>query len=187
MIDVYIDFDGVLAKCHETVLMLEGCQMEPNKPMYQIVNEQVGSSYTRDAFWDMFGHDFWASLPKTGLCDTLLEWVTRTVGQERTFFLTRPTGNTESFSGKAGWTKRNLPPWAINNLFIGTRKDKLAPNSILIDDSPSNIEAWKDNGGLGILVPRPWNGKPSDDAGVVKQFRGMMHNLLAKRGPQDNL
>jgi hypothetical protein len=31
------------------------------------------------------------------------------------------------------------------------------PDALLIDDNPTNIDTFIQNGGQGLLVPRPWN------------------------------
>lgn len=167
-----LDIDGVLAQCHETALMQFGAYMVPNKPMYQIVNDQAnppGFAWTGDTFWNSFRHDFWADLPKTDLCDPLVQLSVDLVGVENVFIVTRPTANHQSYSGKSQWVSRNLPELK-DNLIIATKKYRVEHNSVLVDDSPENLTDWTNS----VLVPRPWNGHYSNDDKVLTDLKGLL-------------
>ncbi len=72
-------------------------------------------------------------------------------------FMTGPVPHPDSFDGDAQWTMGFRPEskkFALLDLLIVRSKDKnllARSNNILIDDRASNIKAWQDAGGLGIL------------------------------------
>ena len=41
--------------------------------------------------------------------------------------------------------------------FLGAKKHLMAGNGILIDDSPANVNKFRQYGGHAILVPSNWN------------------------------
>lgn len=158
---IFLDLDGVLAKCHESALLQHGCQMQPHKPMHQIVNETLGRDWKRQEFWDKFGYDFWACLPETPLCIPLIH-AARSLGE--VYVLTKPTNNPESYAGKAAWCK----DFELEVIMMKHKRYLSAPGRLLIDDSLENVNEFRCGGGDAVLVPRPWNVGYHDDESVLK-------------------
>lgn len=78
---------------------------------------------------------------------------------DETMLLTKPMDHDGSYSGKAQWVTEHMPE--LRRRFVPTHiaKSEFAcgPNSLLIDDSQENCEAFGRAGGSAILVPRPYN------------------------------
>ena len=102
-------------------------------------------------------HNFWKRLRWLKDGRQLLQLVERIVGKENVRLLSQPTNEAFSYAGKMLWIKRHLPDYVGRSLLGVCKTDAGGPGKILIDDCEENIEAWKKLGGIGILVPRPWN------------------------------
>lgn len=49
-------------------------------------------------------------------------------------------------------------PSYSRRLILTNRKEVFSgPGRALIDDRDENVEGWEKAGGIGVLVPRPWN------------------------------
>jgi hypothetical protein len=109
-------------------------------------------------FWSHVPRELWANLPKTGICDWLLNAAVSAVGMENVYILTRPTREPSCFAGKADWVRDNLGEFWVDQTILTGHKELLAESyRLLIDDSPRNVDLWLANGGCSIFVPRPWN------------------------------
>lgn len=75
------------------------------------------------------------------------------------FFCTSPSQDPDAYTAKARWVKRYYNDLYIKGrLIITSHKYLLAnPDTVLIDDSDKNCEAFMQAGGHVVLVPRPWN------------------------------
>ena len=154
---IFLDLDGVLAKCHEAALAWHGVDIEPGRsPMHETVNRENGENYTRQEFWEAFPYDFWQYLDKTDICDQLVNDCIAFAGEENVFIATKPVPTSACYDGKSAWVRRELPHLK-EKLILIYEKELLAPG-ILIDDSLENRDAFTNAGGVGIIVPRPWNG-----------------------------
>lgn len=110
--------------------------------------QEIDSQFTRY---------FWSNLPWLPTGKSLLALVEACFGKENVCLFTFPSYNSEAASGKVMWIMKNLPQYR-DRFLIGTVKHFCASiNTILIDDKESNIEKFEQAGGLGILVPAPWN------------------------------
>lgn len=70
--------------------------------------------------------------------------------------------NLETDIAKILWIYDNLPLMKVENIIFvrsGQEKAKYAKGNTLYDDYTSNLEFWKQNGGLGIKVLNGKNGK----------------------------
>lgn len=163
---IYLDCDGVLAKCHETALSVYGYHDEYsllNNHVKGVIdaNEATYRSMDRDVFWSLYDHDFWATLPLTEFCYPLIDLCRDLVGEDNVFVTTRATTNPECWSGKKEWADNNLPRWLRNQVIISGNqvcKSVLAsPGSLLVDDSEFNCVQFAQIG-QSVMVERPWNG-----------------------------
>lgn len=161
---IYLDIDGVLAQCQVAALNYFGhyfYEYPFGKRVKDILAEydEDFDNQTYHQFWSEFDEVFWQLLLKTNECDFLIETCVEAVGRENVFLASRPTMNPGSYSGKAEWVQQNLPKYLHNQLILIHNKSLLAkPNTLLIDDTLSNCNAFTEAGGNSLFVKRPWNG-----------------------------
>jgi hypothetical protein len=74
-----------------------------------------------------------------------------------------------SYSGKARWLMQHLPHVYKRGGYVPTMHKHLLANpfTVLVDDKPSNVEAFREAGGLGVLFPRHWNAEHPPAAEAV--------------------
>lgn len=157
---IFVDLDGVLADfvggALETFNQPSPWSQEKNLGNYEI-DKLLNLSTTK--FWEpLNSHAFWASLDKLIDGFNMLEYLETYYPQGQIYISTSPTLSPESSSGKHEWIAKHLPKYS-RRTFIGPIKEVFAeiPNSILIDDSDSNVEKFIAAGGNAILWPQPWN------------------------------
>jgi len=150
---IFLDVDGVLADFSGAVINLLGLGITNDDiTHWDFLLEYAGMS--SDRFWSHFDDNFWANLvKKTPECDEIV----KLLEEYRPCLLTSPAFI--GAGGKQEWIRKNLPSFFYDGRYlIGPAKEYLAhKNAILIDDSDSNIGNWEEGGGIGILVPKPWN------------------------------
>lgn len=108
---------------------------------------------TEEEFWAPLPEIFWENLGFTPEAEAILDLI----APFKPTILTAPPWT--GASGKQRWIRKHLPEYFDHGRYlIGPDKDIVAgPGRVLIDDGEHNIDAWVEAGGLGILVPRPWN------------------------------
>jgi len=83
----------------------------------------------------------------------------------------------ECLAGKLEWIHCHMPSWMHRQYAITPEKHRFGhPGALLIDDSPSNVDAFVARGGRGLLVPRPWNAVWGRDP--RKYLQENLENLL---------
>ena len=113
---------------------------------------------TRDEFWKpLSNHKFWANLNWTEDGKELLAFVEKEFGASNVYVLSKPCDAPESASGKLEWIQRNMPFYSKRYLLGPAKEFAAHAGAVLIDDNDANINAWRKRGGIGVLVPRPWN------------------------------
>jgi len=169
---VFIDIDGVLAKCHEEALWEYGMVVKTHEwPMGKWVQQLIIENHNkkgyqvpayihdRNVFWGSFKSEFWSTLPLHDFANTLVEYC-RSFAGDNCFLFSKPT-SVGSYAGKAMWVDRFFPEFIRDNLVLGRQKEIVAPGSLLIDDSANNCRKFIKEGGQAVLVERPWNGHPT--------------------------
>ena len=74
------------------------------------------------------------------------------------WLLTAPMPNPGAWTGKQLLIRQHLPQYQERVIMTRGPKSLLSgPDRILIDDNDNNVGQWREAGGVGILVPRPWN------------------------------
>jgi hypothetical protein len=120
--------------------------------------ELLGKDALLGDFWSHVTRSMWATVPKTPLCDWLVEASCRAVGSENVFILSRPTPFGDCHGGKADWVRGQLGSAWVDRMILTKYKAKLAKSGrLLVDDSDDNIDAFRAGGGSVITCPRPWN------------------------------
>lgn len=122
---------------------------------------------TAQEFWGSLDKDFWANLPKTREADEIFKLCSYYVGRENISFLTSPCLTDGCSDGKREWAYKHFPGVPIILTMSACDKSGFPsyppkswlahPGAILIDDHTKNVMKWNKLGGIGFLVPRPWN------------------------------
>ncbi len=164
---VLLDLDGVLNTFHKHAfdhlqVPYPDDSYYPTECGWDIVraaNQLAGyERFTPAAFWNSITREVWASVPPSPECEFILGWAEARVGQSHVHFLTSPTLSPDCLAGKLEWIQRFAPAWMQRQFLIGPSKHLCAkPSVVLIDDGDENVAAFRNCGGLAILVPRPWN------------------------------
>ncbi len=166
---IFLDLDDVLNAFTMSALGYVGCGVGAYE--YDAYNPQYGFDIVRAAnalhpflnfteadFWQSIDRNFWATVPKSRECDSLLSACENLVGVENVCILSSPTRDPDSLAGKLEWIHAFLPKRFHRQFLIGPRKYFCARHdSLLIDDSARNVDGFLDAGGNAILMPRPWN------------------------------
>lgn len=160
--NIFLDLDGVLCDWVRGVARLYGKSFTQEDICHWAhATELVG--ITDKQLWDdLADDDFWANLPLTKEFGFFMNLIQPVI--EDVCILTSP-GPFGGLSGKQRWIERHLPYfWDRKQYLVGPAKDWCAgPGKLLIDDSDSNIQTWRLQGGDGILVPRRWNDNADRD------------------------
>lgn len=142
---LYVDLDNVIA--------------DFDRYAYQVAGiPPTGGVYTPEQWASITGNPrLYRDLKKTFYADQLLKYCADFARQEHfnLLFLTAVPKNNDihwAFYDKVMWCLANFPEIPVH--FGPYSVDKhlhCKPGDILIDDRLSNIEAWREAGGIGIL------------------------------------
>ena len=154
---IYCDMDGVLTDYEKRFIELlrkEGHKYYSKEVIKQVTRpkhfEKLEGEEELENFTDNYiGLDFW----------TGMEWMPN--GRQLWSFiqpynpviLTSPSKHNTSRLGKRLWVKEQLVPAPPVEFRFGEAKSDFAnENAILIDDKPSNLEAFASKGGIALEV-----------------------------------
>lgn len=154
---IYCDMDGVLTDYEKRFIELlrkEGHKYYSKEVIKQVTRpkhfEKLEGEGELENFTDNYiGLDFW----------TGMEWMPN--GRQLWSFiqpyspviLTSPSKHNTSRLGKRLWVKEHLVPAPPVEFRFGEAKSDFAnENAILIDDKPSNLEAFASKGGIALEV-----------------------------------
>jgi phosphopantetheine adenylyltransferase len=136
---IYSDMDGVITDFDTQFKKIAG-----------MLPEEYETKNGKEAFWNLIGSKgvgFWVGMPWMLDGDEYWSYIEK----YNPTILSAPSRDESSRLGKRLWIKKYLPG---TKLILSPAKFKqkyAAPNHILIDDKPSNIEEWRSQGGIGIL------------------------------------
>jgi hypothetical protein len=134
---IYCDMDGVLTDFNKAYFDLTGVDL-------------AGQHLNDENFWNPInkaGYDFWISM----------EWMPdgndlwKVISKYNPTLLSAPSRSNDSRVGKFDWVERELPGVELILRSAKRKREFAAPNHILIDDRPDNIQGWIEDGGEGIL------------------------------------
>ena len=136
---IFSDMDGVITDFDTRYKKYAG--MMPS---------EYEKKFGKDKFWeldDAEGVAFWVWMP--WLEDGKDYW--NYIKDYDVELLSSPSRSETSRLGKRLWVRNNLPGIKLTLAQAYNKRNYAAPNHILIDDRKSNIEQWRDKGGIGIL------------------------------------
>lgn len=165
---IFLDLDDVCNTLAMYILHTHGINISPadyaEYPIecgYDIVaaaNLLGSQQYTIPDFWASVTQKQWASVPESEIFPWILDGCENLVGRANIYIATSPMMAPESLAGKLEWIHAHFPLWTHRQYVITPHKYLLArQDALLIDDNSDNIRAFVRNGGVGLLVPRPWN------------------------------
>jgi hypothetical protein len=168
---LFLDLDDTLNSFTLPVLAMLGCNVGhfdyhkyPHEVGYDIMEAYAklkprgAKTLTIPQFWDSIPREMWASVPRSLECELILDLADSHFGRRNICLLTSPTKDPNCLAGKADWIQGNMPSFLWRQFLIGPRKYFCArEDSLLVDDSDEQVNAFRAHGGNAILVPRPWN------------------------------
>lgn len=176
---ICLDIDGVLNTMQQTLMQHGGIvgftdDQYPTDIGFDIVsaiNRLSGfQKFTNSSFWNSVPRSLWATCPKSDEYDLILRGAEWLVGKDNIILLTSPTRDPDCCAGKMEWIYAHLPKWLHRQFLMGPTKEFCArPDTLLIDDADKNVNAFTAAGGVGLLVPRPWNSKHVLYAGLARE------------------
>ena len=136
---IFSDMDGVITDFNNRYKKYAG--MMPS---------EYEKKFGKDKFWELAdaeGVAFWVGMP--WMEDGKDYW--NYIKDYDVELLSSPSRSETSRLGKRLWVRNNLPGIKLTLAQAYNKRNYAAPNHILIDDRESNIEQWRDKGGIGIL------------------------------------
>ena len=89
----------------------------------------------------------------------LLETLADKFGEDNICLLTSPILTPGCIDGKMTWIRKHLPQYSRRFLIGPAKQFCAAPRHCLVDDSITNIKAFKEADGHTFLFPAPWNSR----------------------------
>lgn len=118
---------------------------------------------------------WWANCKRTSFATDLVELVMDRFEASSIRILTKYV-SPACAAGKIVWMKYNYPRIAEQIVLVSDDKSfACRGDDILVDDYEKNINTWRAVGGIGILVPAPWNSYGNADpmVAIEQQMRGI--------------
>lgn len=156
---IILDVDGVLSDLTGHIIKSLGIDRKVEQGVkweYDLCTElNVPYSALQDV---TFNQEFWDTLPKTELCDPLLEMLGPYFEANRVCICSAFFEDSDiTVVGKKNWILENIGKVPF---LLGKQKHFLAHSkSLMIDDYEVNTQMFAGEGGQTILVPSPWNSK----------------------------
>ena len=138
---IYSDMDGVLTDFNKSF----------EKYSKGIPPREYEKKFGKEGFWKLIDGEgkvgFWVGMP--WMEDAKQYW--DYIKDYDVELLSSPSRSETSRLGKRLWVRNNMPGIKLHLAQAYNKKNYAEPNHILIDDRESNIEQWKEAGGIGIL------------------------------------
>lgn len=156
---VLIDLDDVVVNFVDAACVVHGREnpyvTNPSNLGNYHLEEILG--LTKSQFWKPMTYDFWLNLSLMDQGKRLINIVEAYVPKKYICFATSPSSNDGCAQGKIDWIKKHYHRFS-RSFAIGPMKYMYAgPNTVLIDDSQKNIDAFIEEGGIGYLFPSRTN------------------------------
>ena len=140
---VFLDMDGVLVDFFSAFAKLANVEhwKEMDAQRLQGVLDKI------------VGSDYFAKLPKTNACDSIVEMIIDFAGAYSILSSPLRGDIANSTKHKRAWVMDNLSPQPTTTIIVRDKSQYALINgvqNILIDDRANNIHKWKEAGGYGI-------------------------------------
>ena len=136
---IFSDMDGVITDFNNRYKNYAG-----------MMPAEYEKKFGKDKFWELAdkeGVAFWVGMPWMEDGKTYWDYIKKYDVE----LLSSPSRSATSRLGKRLWVRNNLPGIKLTLAQAYNKQNYAAPNHILIDDRESNIEQWRNKGGIGIL------------------------------------
>ena len=140
---VFLDMDGVLADFFGAFAKLANVEHW----------KQMDSQRLQGVLDKIVGSDYFAKLPKTNACDSIVEMAIDFAGSYSILSSPLRGDIANSTKHKRAWVIDNLSPQPAKTIIIRDKSQYALLNgvqNILIDDRENNIHKWQEAGGYGI-------------------------------------
>ncbi len=137
---IYSDMDGVLTDFDKSF----------EKYSKGIPPREYEKKFGKDGFWKLIderGVGYWVGMPWMPDGKTYWDYIKKYTP----ILLSSPSRSSTSRLGKRLWVRNNMPGIKLTLAQAYNKRNYAEPNHILIDDRESNIEQWREAGGIGIL------------------------------------
>lgn len=172
---IFLDMDEVLVKFNEPAHKRLDIAMDPwpwPDGMFEL------PCYTEE-FWQGLDYDWWFHREPTDYADAIIKLCQTLVDDKYIWVVTnlQPLTTGIDLIAKKAWMNLYYP-WLTDRLIFGVwDKSFAAHNSaVLIDDYWDNVQAFRKEGGHGILVPQPYNFLKRSD--VITHVRRQLLKLV---------
>ena len=140
---VFLDMDGVLVDFFSAFAKLANVEhwKEMDAQRLQGVLDKI------------VGSDYFAKLPKTNACDSIVEMIIDFAGAYSILSSPLRGDIANSTKHKRAWVMDNLSPQPTTTIIVRDKSQYALLNgvqNILIDDRENNIHKWQEAGGYGI-------------------------------------
>lgn len=140
---VFLDMDGVLVDFFGAFAKLANVEHW----------KQMDSQRLQGVLDKIVGSDYFAKLPKTNACDSIVEMVIDFAGSYSILSSPLRGDITNSTKHKQAWVMDNLSPQPTTTIIARDKSQYALLNgvqNILIDDRGNNIHKWQEAGGYGV-------------------------------------
>jgi len=140
---VFLDMDGVLVDFFGAFAKLANVEHW----------KQMDSQRLQGVLDKIVGSDYFAKLPKTNACDSIVEMAIDFAGSYSILSSPLRGDIANSTKHKRAWVIDNLSPQPAKTIIIRDKSQYALLNgvqNILIDDRENNIHKWQEAGGYGI-------------------------------------
>ncbi len=151
----FLDMDGVVTNFVGATFELFGLNYEETKWPLGIYDIEKVMNISSEELWKKIDEtpNFWGNLPEL---EQGLELFCRLSMLGSVVFLTSPCKDPNCSTGKVEWLLKKFGS-KFRNYILTSKKHYCAGNGILIDDSDEKVDQFRENAGISILYPQPWN------------------------------
>lgn len=174
---VITDFIGAINKVHRKENPFDDPK---NRGVYAV--EKLWKMTAKEFWKPADSMEFWEGLEKTPEADWIVDIVIGRFGLNNVAILTAPSLFDGCMAAKKRWMERHYPLLAKRIIFCaaGVKEFLAGPNKVLVDDRDSNIIEFQKAGGVGVLVPRPWNVRHEHSGEVVKILKEELDEIFSR-------
>lgn len=172
-----LDMDGVCTNFIRGASKVHGINWIDNPP-----DNFWNLGLTQTEFWrpiTAIGESFWRELEEYPWFIDLHRML---LDKGDVVFVSSPSKDPYSLAGKIYWLQKRFGN-DFRDFFLGSRKELMAGNGILIDDHDPNVDKFNRAGGQAIVFPQPWNclrnvAKRLKDDERVDWLKGILEEAL---------